>query len=393
MNGDEHSEQRRLVMAAFQRREIPAYLSMVRHHTAEMTDRWSIGQSIDAADEMTRLLLKITSSILFGMEDETFACQLGEKMETWVRLNHELGMAAFVSTADYYPQYQQLLDFAEDLEADLRDLISRRETSSSSNESDVLSLLIQARQHGAALTDSQMIGQTALLFAAAHMTTAHSLSWTLFLLAQHPETLKELASELQGQQPQQPTAPPLAGGMNSAPGVKGKPTALLDRVIRESMRILPASAYSQRIWNTPTELGGVAIPAGSVVVFSQFMTHRDESIYHDSSRFLPDRWKHIKPGAYEYLPFGGGARLCIGAPLATAIIQTVLPAVLSKHHLQVEPNAEINGLVVSTMLAPTNGLPMRVTATADHHPASLVQGNIANLVDFTPQTAQQNRAA
>jgi cytochrome P450 len=402
MNGDEHTQQRRLVMSAFQRRAIPAYLNMVRHFSSEMLDEWHVGESIDVADEMTRLMLKITSSILFGMEDEAFACRLGEMMEKWVQMNHELGMAAFVADADYIPQYQQLLEFAEELEENLRVLITRRESSPSSNESDVLSLLIQARQHGAALTDEQMIGQTALLFAAAHMTTAHSLSWTMFLLAQHPEIFAELTSELKNAPSPSLLTPPTHAPMARPPstGIKGQPTSVLDRVIRESMRILPASAYSQRICVAQSELGGVTIPAGSVVVFSQFMTHRDESIYQDSDQFKPDRWLHIKPGAYEYLPFGGGSRLCIGAPLATAIMQTVLPAVFQRTQLQVAPQAEINARVVSTMLTPTHGIPMIVShdKQVDSVPCQ-IHGNLRELVNLPSSihqralSSQQNRAA
>jgi cytochrome P450 len=389
MNGDEHSEQRRLLMSAFQRRAIPSYLNMVRQYTSEMLDQWRLGETVDLADEMTRLMLKMTSSILFGMQDEEFACKLGAMMETWVGMNHELGMAAFVSNADYFPKYQELLDYAEQLEANVRVLIAQRESAASENGNDVLSLLIKARQHGARLTDDQMIGQTSLLFAAAHMTTSHSLSWTQFLLAQHPEIYERTLEEVRSQDGvQEEFAPP-----GNAPAVKGGTRTLLDCVIRESMRILPASAYSQRICSQTVTLDGVTIPVGSVVVFSQFMTHRDERIYQDAARFNPDRWQSIQPSAYEYLPFGGGSRMCIGAPLATAIIQTVLPMILDRFHLAVEPNARVDGLVVSTMLSPTNGIAMRVMSPNATPAASVIRGNILDLVEFDATTNQRSARA
>jgi cytochrome P450 len=390
MNGGEHSEQRRLLMSAFQRRAIPLYLQMVRQFTAAMLDEWRIGSTIDIADMMTRLMLKITSSILFGMQDEELAIELGEMMEIWVRMNHELGMAAFVSDGDYLTQYQELLEYAEALETRVRELIARRNETANSDGNDVLSLLLQARQHGANLTDDQMIGQSSLLFAAAHMTTSHSLSWTQFLLAQHPDIYSQLDAEVRQQSQTR-----LFVDTEMAPSaVKGGTDLLLDRVIRESMRILPASAYSQRICSVPVDVAGVTIPQGSVVVFSQFMTHRDESIYSDADRFQPDRWTTIKPGAYEYLPFGGGSRLCIGATLATAIMQTVLPMILSRFHLAVEPNADITGRVISTMLSPVNGIPMRVLSTQEYESQSIIRGNIRDLVSFDDAAdRKESRAA
>jgi cytochrome P450 len=159
------------------------------------------------------------------------------------------------------------------------------------------------------------------------------------------------------------------------------------------MRILPASAYSQRICSQTVTLDGVTIPVGSVVVFSQFMTHRDERIYQDAARFNPDRWQSIQPSAYEYLPFGGGSRMCIGAPLATAIIQTVLPMILDRFHLAVEPNARVDGLVVSTMLSPTNGIAMRVMSPNATPAASVIRGNILDLVEFDATTNQRSARA
>ena len=105
---------------------------------------------------------------------------------------------------------------------------------------------------------------------------------------------------------------------------------LLDAVVKESMRVLPASSYSQRIAAVPTQLGPFSLPAGSGIVFSQFMTHHMPELYVDPDAFLPARWLQINPSPYQYLPFGAGPRMCLGAPLAMLILKTVLPTILQR---------------------------------------------------------------
>ena len=91
---------------------------------------------------------------------------------------------------------------------------------------------------------------------------------------------------------------------------------LTERVLRESMRILPASSYSQRMCGAPTSIWGVPLSRGTPVVFSQYVTHHMPELYAEPERFWPDRWLSTPISPYAYLPFGAGAKMCIGAPLA-----------------------------------------------------------------------------
>ncbi|MDA0588451.1 MAG: cytochrome P450 [Planctomycetota bacterium] len=377
MNGDEHSQQRRILQAAFQKRAIPGYASMIEHHTQEMLDRWKPGRAFDLNEEMIQLLLRISSSMLFGMSDPKLALEIGGMMDEWVRLNHELGAAAFESPDEFYPQYQHLLQYSEQLEERIREMISQVENGPLDGD-DVLSLLIRAKRMGAPLTDEQLIGQAAIVFGAAHLTTSHTLTWTLLLLAQHPEVMRQLDAEFGST----PKAIVQARPDSTPNGLARKESSLLDRVIHESMRILPASAYSQRVSQRDLRLGRFFLPANSIVVFSQFMTHRNEWIFPESKRFSPDRWLDLSPSAYEYLPFGGGPRLCIGAALATSILRTVLPMTLRKFRIGVQPHAKVDALVVSTMLTPVSGLPVTVWTGGDVAETAPIRGNLNSLVDL-----------
>ena len=143
---------------------------------------------------------------------------------------------------------------------------------------------------------------------------------------------------------------------------KGDELSLLDRVMKESMRILPASAYSQRINSEAVRLGPLHLPRGTGIVFSPLVVHHLPELYPQPERFLPERWIKLRPSPYAYHPFGAGPRLCIGAPLATAIIRVALERILTSYRLSVVAGSDIGVHVESTMLFPTNGVPMEIHA-------------------------------
>ncbi len=174
-----------------------------------------------------------------------------------------------------------------------------------------------------------------------------------------------------------------------------KSLTYLEWVIKESMRILPASSYSQRITANQTQLGPLTLPAGTPVIFSQFITHHRADLFPDPHVFRPERWADIAPGAYEYLPFGAGPRMCIGASLAMVELRTVLAVILKRFHVQVVADSLVNGRVVSTMLGPTSSVDA-VLLTKDDLPQTVsVTGSIHELVDLPVEAkpASVRRAA
>lgn len=388
MNGQEHLQQRRMMKGAFEKRAIPGYSEMIAHHAQDMLSQWEPGTTRDISKEMTGLMLRISSSMLFGMKEPELALEIGGMMERWIKMNQEIGIVALVPDEDFYPRYEEMLAFAEKLEERILAMISSRTSNAASAGHDVLSLLLRAKQAGAPMTESQMVGQAALVFGASQMTTAHTLTWTLFLLAQHPEVMQELVDQISDR----PEAKLRIGPPNASTGIMPtSSTSVLDRVIRESMRVLPASAYSQRVTNGATELNGAPLKPNSLVIFSQFMTHRNEQLFESASEFRPDRWKTIRPTGYEYLPFGGGAKLCLGASLAMSILNIVLPMTLQRAGLQIVPHTKVNGRVISTMFSPEFPVPVRLLEPGTVAATSPLTGNIHDLVKLPP--AHEDRAA
>ena len=380
MNGEEHKQQRRHVSGPFEKRAIGVHHDTITTLTSQMLDDWRPGETRDIATEMTVLARKITSTMLFGMDQMQIALEIGEMLDPWVELNHQLGLAALLPTDDFMPRYDELLSLAKRLEERILDLVRLRRGAAKPG-TDLLSQLIRVHDETGGITTEQLIGHVALLFGAAHMTTANTLGWTLFLLAQHPDVMRPLFRELQAGEYDEPLA-----AFDSAKG------SLLDRVVRESMRLLPASSYSQRSNSVPVELGPLSLAKNTVVIFSQFMTHHRADLYPNPEVFDPDRWLTITPTPYEYLPFGAGLRLCLGAPLALVTLKTILPLILKRFRLSVVANSEIAGRVVSTMLNPIFGLPMELAAPDGRFATAPVSGNIHTLVDL-PAAARQLRAA
>lgn len=369
MNGEQHKRNRRLVMDAFMKKAITNYVPTIRAEVESMLAGWVPGTQRDISRDMTDFMLRLTSSILFGIDRPEVAYKIGRMIDHWVHLNHELGMGAFVAELAIANRYDELLAEARELENEILDMIRMRKANSNGN--DALSILINAHDSQGSISEQELVGQAVLMFAAAHLTTAHSLTWTLFLLAQHPSQMNRLHHELITQ---------LDGGFPSMEQVDR--LAFTERTIKESMRILPASSYSQRITAEAVDLGPFRLAPGAGIIFSQFITHHLPHIYHDPEAFLPDRWLKINPTAYQYLPFGAGPRMCVGAPLAMLIMKTTLPTILQRFKLAAVPNSEVSGKIISTMLGPTTSVLMRIDKQDGRFECHPVRGNIHQMVDL-----------
>ena len=373
MNGDEHREHRRTVMSPFQKKAIQAYHDNVIGVTQDAISSWSPGDTKDMAEEMTHYMLRLTSSILFGVDMPEMAYEVGRLTEKWVSLNHKVGPAIFSSDPGLLVHYDELLKSAEELEVAVLELVRMRRSGQLGT--DVLSLLIRAHDMQGGVSDAQLVGHIVLLFGAAHLTSAHTLTWTLFLLSQHPGVMSELHAELSEH---------LAGGPPTVDQVEQLP--VLDRVIRESMRIMPASAYSQRVASEPVDLGPFRLNPGNAVIFSQFITHHMPSLFPQPEKFLPDRWLTANPSPYAYLPFGAGPRMCIGASLGMMQFKISLPTILGKFKLSMAPGAEVQARVMSTMLFPASTVPMRIERQDGVFTSTTVSGNIHTMVNLPAAT-------
>jgi cytochrome P450 len=200
---------------------------------------------------------------------------------------------------------------------------------------------------GNSMSDQQLRDEVITLLLAGHETTALNLSWTWYLLAQHPDAEEKLHAELDavlaGRQPSASDLPKLR---------------YTDRVIRETLRLYPPAWRVFRRTKEPFKAGDYLLPAGSNIVLSQWVTQRDPRWFSEPDRFNPDRWAEeaaAKLPRFAYFPFGGGPRVCIGAGFAMMEATLLLATIAQRYRMRLTTNQRIKPLA-SITLRPKNGI-------------------------------------
>src|SRR5581483_6417675 len=262
-----------------------------------------------------------------GLDDERVIDQIGVLFQ---QLITSMELLIFTPSIDVPGMpYHRTLKLARQWESFLHSLIAQKRKEAEAT--DVLAALVQAHdEDGTRLTDDELFSEVFLLYGAGHVTTSTALTWTIFLLHQHPRIHADLLAELDGKL------------HRDAPALESlQQLTLLDGVIKESLRLLPPAPTSMRIAASQCEVGGFALPKGSTIFFSPFMTHRLPELYEEPDRFKPERWATLSRTPYEYLPFAAGSHRCIGAEFALQEMKVVLAMLLQRYRLAVVPNARI----------------------------------------------------
>jgi cytochrome P450 len=218
---------------------------------------------------------------------------------------------------------------------------------------DLLSMLMLAKDesNGEHMSDQQLRDEVMTLFLAGHETTAVALSWTLYLLSQHPEAESRLRGEL-GQ---------TLDGRN--PSLADLPSLLYTRAsLDESLRLYPPAWVTERKALGEDEVCGYRLPAGTTVVVSPYVTHRHPQLWPDPDSFEPQRFLNGHPAdrpRYAYFPFGGGPRQCIGNYFALIEAQLILAMILQRYRLTLAPGWRVEPEPLIT-LRPKGGLWMNL---------------------------------
>ncbi len=367
MNDEKHRAQRRLIQPAFHRARLDGYHATMVAFTERAIEGFRAGETRDLSEEMTRLTLAIANRTLFGQDPTPGALGIGGQIQEILDLS--ISPLSVVPLDLPFSPRRRLVAAAARLEGDLRAMLADKRAAGRGD--DVLATLLATRDEGGeALSEDELIGQLFILFLAGHDTTRSAIVWTLLLLAQHPEVLAGVRDELHG----------VLGG--AAPGTEQIPRlSLLDRVIKESLRLFPPAPFTGRITVQPTALGGVDLPAGTEVIISPYCLHRDPDLYPEPLRFRPDRWEKLAPSPFEYAPFGAGPRMCIGAGFATLEMKIVLSILLQRFGFELPPGARVDRRTTLVM-SPRRGLPMRLRAPGAVSRPVRVRGNVREMVDL-----------
>ncbi len=319
-----HIRQRRIAAPAFHRQRIAAYAGQIVAIAAAQRDRWQPGETIDIAAGSMALSLEIVARTLFDTEVDADIRRINDEVNTVMGLYNFL--VAFPKLEWFIKlPLPGILKFRRSkarLDAVVDRLIAARRAEMAAgapDKGDLLHMLLtsvddQADAEGrhTGMSPDQIRDEVLTIFLAGYETVANALTWTWYLLSQHPEVEAKMHTELD-----------TVLGVGRA----GRLATLADypnlryteQVFAESMRLYPPAWAMGRMSTRPVKIGPYTLPSGSHVFFSQYIMGRDPAFFPDPLRFDPDRFTPEAKAArskYTYFPFGGGSRQCIGEAFA-----------------------------------------------------------------------------
>ncbi|HEX8503588.1 MAG TPA: cytochrome P450 [Pyrinomonadaceae bacterium] len=309
--GDLHRRQRRLAQPAFHRQRVAAYAAEMGAAAARCSDRWRDGETLDIWHEMLRTTLGIVGRTLFSADVEAQDDEVGGAVrDAMVRFRVYKLPGSDARAALSLPQLVRLRRGERKLRGLVLGLIEERRRDGR-DRGDLLSMLMLSGGEGGgdAMTPEQLWQEALTIFIGGFDTVATALMWTFYALSQNPEAEARLHAELDSV---------LEGGRPASfEDLRRLPYA--ERVLCEAMRLYPPTWRLMRRALADFRVGGHVIPAGSLVVVSQYVMHRDARFWPDPERFDPGRWTAEEKAArpqYSFFPFGGGPRRCIGEAFA-----------------------------------------------------------------------------
>jgi cytochrome P450 len=369
-NGERHQQVRRASAPAYHRRWAESHHRSLVALTRQRLDSWRPGFRVDLLQEMQRLTFRSVCTSLFGLAGLDGADALGDLLRDWLEAAHSPAVRLFPVNLPFTP-FRRFLNLSRRVDRALATLMEQ--TRGRTEEADLLAALHRAgHEDGNPLTQEECVGQALSLLVAAHHTTAVALTWTLFLLTQHPAVTADVVEELEGRCHGEAPTPEQLDRL-----------PLLENIVKESLRLLPPVPFAGRVTAEPVALGPYALPRGTEVIYSQYVTHRLPNLYPQPARFLPDRWSRLSLTPFEYLPFGAGPRRCPGAQLAVRQMKTVLALVLQRYRLQPAPAARLDYRIRLTLM-PRRGMPMVVWKQDRRFAESktTVRGSVRHLVSW-----------
>jgi cytochrome P450 len=350
--GEFHLRQRRLAQPAFHRQRIAGYAATMVEYAARACDRWRAGETRDIAREMMRLTLAIAGKTLFDANVEGEADEIGKALTTTFELFNTLTLP-FRQLLERLPlpASKRFLKARERLDATIYRIINERRASGE-DRGDLLSMLIAARDEegdGSGMTDEQLRDEAMTIFLAGHETTANALTWTWYLLSQHPEIEARFHAEVDDV---------LKGALPTAEDFPR--LRYTEMVFAEAMRLYPPAWVIGRRALEDYQIDGYKIPASSILLMSPYVTHHDARFFPDPFRFDPERWTpeaRESRQKFSYFPFGGGPRLCIGESFAWMEGALVLATIAQRFRMRLAPGHPVEMQPLVT-LRPKHGMRM-----------------------------------
>jgi cytochrome P450 len=354
--------QRRVMSPAFDHRSILSYAPVVTEEAEETARHWAMhprDSDMDIATAMMRTTLAVISRTMFSTDSRDLLDVLGRGMARY-QTGGRPRMSDMLGLPDWLPfpwrgRSRMVRRALGEFDAAVGDLIARRMRGNGDAPKDLLTRLIEARDEetGERMTAREVRDQVVTIFLAGHETTSLTLTWTWYLLSQHPAAEARLHAELDA----------VLGGGTPRHEHLAK-LSYTRMVIEEAMRLYPPAHTLSREALADDEVSGQPIPKGAMVVIVPWLIHRHRRLWERPQHFEPERFLPERSAArprFAYLPFGAGPRVCIGAAFAMTEAMLILATLAQRYRLRLAPGQIVEPQALIT-LRPRYGMRMMVEA-------------------------------
>lgn len=370
LDGERHQRQRRLLLPPFHGERMRAYGNLMCDITQQVMTQWPIDKPFSGYAAMQEVSLHIILRAVFGLDEGPRFQQLRQLFVSMSKafdaLNGSLLFLPFlqVDLGSWSP-WGRFLRQKQQVDQLLYSEIRERRAQPDSSSEDILSLMMSARDDtGQPMTDVELRDELMTLLFAGHDTTTSALAWALYWIHHLPSVREKLLQELShlDWEPNQPEW-----------GLQIARLPYLNAVCQETLRIYPIAQFAfARIVKTPFQLMGYQFDPGTVLAPCIHLLHRRAELYPEPRCFKPERFLERQFSAYEYLPFGGSNRRCIGMAFAQLEMKLVLATILSRFQLALAESRPVRPVGHGVIFKPSGGLQMVVTGQQSLSP-TLVQ--------------------
>lgn len=358
LDGARHQRQRRLLTPPFHGDRMRAYSKLICDITKQVTSQWTIGESFLVRASMQEIALRVILEAVFGMHEGQRFQQLRQLISS---LLDSIG-SPLSSSLLFFPSFQRdlgplspwgrFLRQKQQIDQLIYDEIRSRREQGDLSHADILTLLMSARDEaGQPMTDEELRDELMTLLIAGHETTASALTWALYWIHHLQPVRDKLLHELQT----------LSDKDTDPIAIARLP--YLTAVCQETLRIYPITLTTFiRILKSPLQVMGYQFQAGTVLIPCIYLTHQREDLYPEPKRFKPERFLERQFSQYEYLPFGGGNRRCIGMAFAQLEMKLVIATILSRFQLVLTDSRPVKPVRRDLTVGPPTS--MRMVATS-----------------------------
>jgi cytochrome P450 len=351
----EHRRMRRLVQPAFHHSRFPRYAELICAEVAKALDSWQAGTVLDMLGEIQTITARVTVATMFAtaLPQATLDAVLADSATLTAGIYRRMLTPA---PLDRLPTAgKRRYDRARSRMRRIVEQIIAEYRAAGVDHGDLLSMLLASRDDtgtgAAGLSDEQIVNEVFSFFIGGIEPTANLLAWAVHLLASHQDVQRRLRAEVDR------VVTGTSAAYGDLPGLE-----LTQRVLTETLRLYPGGWLVTRTTTSDHRIGGHQVPAGMTVVYSAYLLHHRPDLYQNPECFDPDRWIDL-PAAHaqrgSYVPFGYGARKCIGDTFGLTEAALTLATIVARWHLEPEGDAPV-GTEVNFVLRP-RGLRIRLT--------------------------------